>query len=210
MNAQLMELEISNARVDVDNFFENLINKIDLEVELFISENIEFYHDQSHPHFAKINEWREACIVEIRACKDHNLALINSETAQLPFEQRIKRFCFLASFMDTVYNSANPLGHTLISTDKYLTKAEITCFETLAKFLPGAELDEAINREKYQTDRAEYIKSVDELFVRAERNSRNAVSDKIIFCKNHKVGLGSKSYYEESLRDNFFCSSYVQ
>jgi hypothetical protein len=25
-----------------------------------------------------------------------------------------------------------------------------------------------------------------------------------------KVGLGSKSYYGESFRDNFFCSSYVQ
>jgi hypothetical protein len=67
--------------------------------------------------------------------------------------------------MDTTYNSENQLGYTLFSTDKYLTKGEITCFESLLKCMPGAEHDELVNPRKYKDDRAQHMKSICDLFV---------------------------------------------
>jgi hypothetical protein len=162
---------ISKARVEVDDAFELLINEIDLKVERFFADNIASiipHHKPRHPLFTGINEWREACIKEIRECKDYNLLMIDSETAQLPLDQRIKRFCFLTeSFIDTIHNSDSEFEFTLFSTDKYLTKAEITCFETLVKFMPGSDhvLDKSNNGKVPQ--------SICELFVGVEERNSN-------------------------------------
>jgi hypothetical protein len=170
---------VSKARIEVDDVFELLINDVDLKVERFFADNkarARSYHDQPDPLFAKINQWREACIVEIRACKDYNLSLIDTETAQLPLDQRLKQFCFLALFVDTVFNSANQFGYTLFSTDKFLTKGEIACFEALLKFMPGAEHDKTANPEMCENNKALYKKSIDELFVLDKETKKNIVS----------------------------------
>jgi hypothetical protein len=163
---------VSKARIEVDDVFEDLINDIDVKVELFLAENSyrDRHFDQLNSPFTRINEWREACIEEIRACKDYNLSLIDSETARLPLEQRVKRFCFLASFMDTVLNCANQFEYTLFSTDRYLSKAEITCFETLLKFMPGAAHDPAIEPEMYNNYEDNYMNSINELFAGVEED----------------------------------------
>jgi hypothetical protein len=103
--------------------------------------------------------------VEIRECKDYNLSLIDKETAELPLEQRIKRFCFLALFVETIYNGDNQFGYTLFSTDKYLTKVEITCFESLLKFMPGAEHNPEPNPKKYRDEKGQFLKSVHDLLI---------------------------------------------
>jgi hypothetical protein len=168
-----MEIVLSKARIEVNDCFEDLINDIDVKVELFFADNrarIRLNNDQPDALFVKINEWREACIEEIRECKNYNLSLIDNQTAQLPLKQRITRFCFLTdSFMDTIYNSDNEFGYTLFSTDKYLTKGEITCFQTLLKYMPGAQHDAAINQNKYKYDKAQLIKGINELFIGFEQ-----------------------------------------
>jgi hypothetical protein len=165
-----MKISVNQAKVEVDDTFEQLINDINVKVERFFAENsasIRPYNNPPDPLFVRINEWREECIKEIRECKYYNLSLIDIKTAQLPLKQRIKRFCFLASYMDTVFKSANQFSYTLFSTDKYLTKGEITCFEALLKFMPGAEHQKATN--KFETNpgeknRNQHIKSVGDLF----------------------------------------------
>jgi hypothetical protein len=162
---------LSKARVEVDETFEDLINDIDVKVENFFNENqasVRPDHDKPDPLFTRINKWREACIVEIRKCKDYNLSLIDIETAQLPHDQRIKRFCFLASFVDTIFNSDNQFGYTLFSTDKYLTKGEITCFEALLKFMPGAKHNPDPNPIEFKFDQGDFFKSVADLFIGLE------------------------------------------
>jgi hypothetical protein len=170
-----MEIVLSKARVEVDDIFELLVNEIDVKVERFFRARIRPHHDQPDPHFARINTWREACIKEIRECKDYNLSLIDMETARLPLEQRIKRFCFLiGSIMFTAFYSANQFEYTLFSTDKYLTKKEITCFETLLKFMPGAKFDRDVYPDK--TDNAQGVSCVRMLLTGIEERHYNQVS----------------------------------
>jgi hypothetical protein len=160
-----MEIVLSKARVEVDDVFENLINDIDIKVECFFIDkqaSLRPHHDQPDPLFVEINKWRDACITEIRECKDHNLSLVDIETAQLPLEKRITRFCFLIESFK-IHNSFNDFGYTLFSTDKYLTKGEITCFEALLKFMPGPKNDAYTISGKYEI--AQRILSVGEIFI---------------------------------------------
>jgi hypothetical protein len=101
------------------------------------------------------------------------LSLIDIETAKLPLDQRIKRFCFLVESF-TIHNSFNDFGYTLFSTDKYLTKGEITCFEALLNLMPGPEYDAYASPGNYK--RAQRIHSVAEIFICAEENSFYPVS----------------------------------
>jgi hypothetical protein len=170
---------LSKARVEVDDTFEDLINEIDVKVERFYNENkasIRPDHEKPDPLFVRINKWREACIMEIRECKDYNLSLIDIETAELPLDQRIKRFCFLASFVDIIFNSDNQFGYTLFSTDKYLKREEITCFEALLKFMPGAKHNPDPNPIKLKFDQGYFLKSVGDLFIGVEHLLSYSVS----------------------------------
>jgi hypothetical protein len=78
--------------------------------------------------------------------------------------------------VDIIFNSDNQFGYTLFSTDKYLTKGEITCFEALLKFMPGAKHNPDPNPIEFKYDQGYFLKSVGDLFIGVEHLLSYSVS----------------------------------
>jgi Leucine-rich repeat (LRR) protein len=116
-------------------YFDSLINQVDLAVETAISEN---YHNEK---LINVLNWlRDVLLHEIRNVQAINLkALSNLDTEthkELTNEELFPRFCFLihtspGRMRQKYENDRLPLqefGLVLIVTDMYLTEGEIKCY----------------------------------------------------------------------------------
>jgi hypothetical protein len=118
-------------RLRIADYFTDLKNKIDLLVEIYISDN---QHDPAR--IDEINKVREEWIKEANECQAHDLAeLEENEDKDLLIadEQLFKRHCFLIYSHADVKTTGCFTGR-FISTDVYLRPGQIECFQELLKF----------------------------------------------------------------------------
>jgi hypothetical protein len=139
------------------DYFDDLKNRVDLLVEIYISDN---QHDQAR--IDEINEAREEWIKEADECQAHNLAeLMENENKDslIQDEELFKRFCFLIYSYSGVQTTGCFTGR-FISTDVYLRPGQVKCFQELLKFTS--------NGNKYlaeqEMDREQVIESLEKIF----------------------------------------------
>jgi hypothetical protein len=148
MNQTLLK---STYKLKIVNYFDDLKNKIDLLVEIFISDN---QHDPAAIN--EINKAREEWIKETDECQAHNLAELekNENIDELiTDEQLFKRFCFLVCSNADLQTTGCFTGR-FISTDVYLRPGQIECFQELLKFTSSGNkyLDEqAMDKEQLES-----------------------------------------------------------
>jgi hypothetical protein len=113
------------------DYFDNLKNKIDLLVEIFINDN---QHDQVC--IDEINKAREEWVKESDECQAYNLTeLEENENQDEPIadEQLFKRSCFIIH-LNVDFQTTGCFTGRFISTDMYLRPGQIECFQELLKF----------------------------------------------------------------------------
>jgi hypothetical protein len=168
-------------KLKIVDYFDNLKNKIDLLVEIFISDN---QHDQAGVD--EINEAREGWIKEVNECQAHNLAKLEEnedKDSLIADEELFERFCFLINLHADLKTTDSFTGR-FISTDAYLRPGQIECFQQLLKF--------AISRSHYLIVNNEHFfnKGFDKIFKVVETNE--LVSVHFFFLKN-KVSFNKLS-----------------
>jgi hypothetical protein len=117
----------------LNNEFEALITDLDVQVELFLLQNNNWIDQISVDN---INLLRDEYIKEIRGCEAFNMSFVKDEHQgiDLSFEFLFKKFCFLVESAKNRFKS----GHfrwRLVITDRYLTRAQIKCFQEILKFV---------------------------------------------------------------------------
>jgi hypothetical protein len=142
-------------------YFDDLKNKIDLLVEIYISDN---QHDKARVD--EINKAREEWIKEADKCQAYNLAELEENENKdelIADEQLFKRFCFLVySCLDL--RTTGCFTWRFISTNVYLRPGQLECFQELLKFTSsGKEKWNALLRNKKQT-----VESLNKIFVDVE------------------------------------------
>jgi hypothetical protein len=121
-------------KLKIVNYFDDLINKINLLVEIYICDN---KYDQIC--IDEINKAREEWITEMNECQDHNLAELekNEKNDELiADEQLFKRHCFFIN-LSAVFHTSGCFTGRFISTDVYLRPGQIECFQELLRFTGG-------------------------------------------------------------------------
>jgi hypothetical protein len=119
-------------------YFDWLIRKLDLIVETLMSESF-----ADNKLIAKYNDYRSAFIKEIHKAQALNERVLsnrnNSHKEEVKIDDLFPHFCFFINESPkkgmnefTCENSvAKDIGLRLVVTDKYLTKAQVECFENL-------------------------------------------------------------------------------
>jgi hypothetical protein len=130
-----------NYKIKLCEYFDSLIHRLDLAVETAIIDN---RHDEDLIN--ELNKQRDAFLNEIRRVQAYNLrALSDLNTKpgeELSYDELFAKFCFFIK----VFNDQDRLAHSyddlagveinlrLIVTDKYLTEAQIKCYEAVYNF----------------------------------------------------------------------------
>jgi hypothetical protein len=142
----------TNVRILITNYFDELTRDLDIKVERLIRDN-----NNDDELVANINRLRETFIAEIRACEAINLAHHPSHFQQASESKKKEEekplfvsFCFFIRICQeksadgallpcyiNCENMAAYIGFRLVVVDKYLSRAQIRCFEELIKFTPN-------------------------------------------------------------------------
>jgi hypothetical protein len=139
----------------LSDYFDGLVSDIDLQVELFIRNNL-----HCEQLVDEANAARDAYIAEIRECEAYNMSLLTDEKddkldepqqqitqpkepelnpavaatdENASIELLFKRFCFIIELYKGRVGDEH-FSWRLFSTDRYLTPAEIISFQELLKF----------------------------------------------------------------------------
>jgi hypothetical protein len=122
----------------VINYFDGLVSDIDLQVERFFLAN---RYSSNKELFNKVNVMRDQNLAEINECLEYNLSLLKDDQGfiELPFEWAFERFCFQIKKPQSNINDTEQFNYMLISTNKYLSKAEIECLQVILNFMPGVK-----------------------------------------------------------------------
>jgi hypothetical protein len=149
---------IATNRLRIVDYFDDLKNKIDLLVEIYISDN---QHDQARVD--EINKAREKWVKEADECQAYNLAELEKNERKdelVTDEELFKRFCFLVHSHADVKTTGCFKGR-FISTDVYLRPGQIECFQELFKFTSIK------NKYLYvqKIDEEELVKSLKKIFM---------------------------------------------
>jgi hypothetical protein len=118
-------------KLRISNYFDDLKNKIDLLVEIYINDN---QHDPTGVD--EINKVREEWIKEADECQAHNLAELEQNENKdelITDDQLFKRFCFFI-YSSVDLHTSDFFTQSFISTDVYLRPGQIECFQELLKF----------------------------------------------------------------------------
>jgi hypothetical protein len=151
----------SENKMKIVEYFDDLKNKIDLLVEIYISDN---QRDQAR--IDEINKAREEWIKEVDECQAQNLVKLEENDHKdelITDEQLFKRYCFLIYSYADLKTSGCFTGR-FISTDLYLKLGQIECFQELLKFTSSENkyLDEQ------DMEREQVIESFKRIFCCAE------------------------------------------
>jgi hypothetical protein len=142
-------------KLKIVDYFDDLKNKIDLLVEIFINDN---QHDQAR--IDEINKAREEWIKEADECQAFNLAELEKnkrKDEQITDEELFKRHCFLIKSCADLQTGC--FTGRFISTDVYLRPGQIECYEKLLGF--------ASNGKIYFSNK-QLAKNLDSIFVGVE------------------------------------------
>jgi hypothetical protein len=168
---------ITSNKLRIADYFDNLKNKIDLLVEIYISDN---QHDQVC--IDEINKAREGWIKEADWCQAYNLGALemNENKDELITEDQLfKRFCFFI-YSDVDLYTSDFFTQSFISTDVYLRPGQIECFQELLKYNKIEN-----NDLKVQTvDEDQMIRSLDKIFVDVKKYEEvsGRLEEVLIFC----------------------------
>jgi hypothetical protein len=127
-------------KIKLYEYFDGLINRLDLAVETAILENL---HDESITN--ELNKQRDAFLEEIRDVQAFGLKAISDLSTEpgkeLTNKELFPKFCFLIQISDDqeIYTHEKlvelELGLKLIVTDTYLTEGQIKCYENFLNFI---------------------------------------------------------------------------
>jgi hypothetical protein len=138
---QMSNFMMNQGSIRLCNYFDKLINRLDLVVETAIRDN---YHDKNLEN--EFNKQRNEFIKEIREVEAYNLTFISNMNLKpgkvLTDKDLFSKFCFFIEFLQTekkqVFNYddlvSQEIGLRLIATDKYLTEGQIKYFENLFNY----------------------------------------------------------------------------
>jgi hypothetical protein len=120
----------------VINYFDGLVSEVDIQVEQFFLDN---RYSNNKELFDKINAMRDRNLREINECLEYNLLMLKDDQGliEIPLEWIFERFCFQIKTPQCEANDIEQFKNRLISTNKYLTKAEIECLQVILNFMPG-------------------------------------------------------------------------
>jgi hypothetical protein len=130
---------MSSYKIKICDYFDALINRLDLVVETAIIDN---NHDQKL--IDQLNHMRNVLLNEIRYIQAYNLRALsdlntNQEDAELTNEDLFPKFCFFVELPETscerAYSYMDLVGSEislrLIVLDKYLTEAQIKRYKSV-------------------------------------------------------------------------------
>jgi hypothetical protein len=118
-------------KLKIIEYFDSLVSKIDLLVELYIDDNL-----QNQTLVDKVNKARLEWLKEIEDCLKFNISKCTETKEDAPpieDTELFERFCFLIEFNGDVLMSGR-FTWRLISTDMYLRPGQIEFFQEVLKF----------------------------------------------------------------------------
>jgi hypothetical protein len=122
---------MSKNKIRISEYFEALINKIDLVVETRAADN-----QLDTNLLTTLNKQRDDLIKKINYVQAYNLRVLSdldkNTDQELNNEDLFPKFCFVVQVPESL--AKKQISFRLIVTDKYLTEGQIECFEELFCF----------------------------------------------------------------------------
>jgi hypothetical protein len=139
---------MSQLKLKIIEYFDKLVNKLDLAVEMAIYQNC--YDEQFK---CGLNKQRDAFLAEIKDVQDFNLKALSSRDIrpdqELSNEDLFPKFCFFIEYIkkkneiiEIDQQVAEEIDLRLIVSDKYLTEEQIECYDRVFNTIQLADIDD--------------------------------------------------------------------
>jgi hypothetical protein len=122
----------------VINYFDGLVSEMEYQVEQFVIAN---RYSNNKGLCDKINMMKDRNLREINECLEYDLLMLKDDQGciEIPFEWIFERFCFQIKIPQCDINDTERFDYRLVSTNKYLTKAQIESMQVIINFMPGID-----------------------------------------------------------------------